>query len=265
MNHSGFDSIAITYDDNFSNTAVGKLQRQRVWNYLEKTLSQNSELNILELNSGTGEDAIWFAKKGHKIIATDNSSNMIEIIKNKVSKYDLGDRISVAELDLNNISDINFNKKFDLVFSNFGGLNCINSNQLSTFSINLKKNLNPEARFIAVIMPDFCLIESLYFIIKLKSQSIFRRKKSQQVLLDDSIIDTYYYSPKKFYSFFKDHFLVNKIISVGFSIPPSYLNNFFNKKNKLLKILNGIENTLGNNSLTANLSDHFLIDLTLRQ
>ena len=44
-----------------------------VWDYLEKTFLDNNKLNILELNCGTGEDALWFAKQGHKVLATDLS------------------------------------------------------------------------------------------------------------------------------------------------------------------------------------------------
>jgi hypothetical protein len=114
-------------------------------------------------------------------------------------------------------------------------------------------------------MSDFCMIESIYFLLKLKLKDIIRRKKTQQVNINDSIIETYYYHPKEFFKYFKNDFSINKIIAVGVFIPPSYLNNFFRRKVNTLKFLNKLEESFGNHSLSASISDHFLIDLHLKK
>ena len=54
---------------------------------------------MLEINCGTGIDADWLAKKGHFVIASDISSKMIEIAKNK---YDHSNLI-FKQLDLQTI------------------------------------------------------------------------------------------------------------------------------------------------------------------
>jgi ubiquinone/menaquinone biosynthesis C-methylase UbiE len=38
---------------------------------------------VLELNSGTGEDAIWFAEQGYTVHVTDISSGMQDTLKSK--------------------------------------------------------------------------------------------------------------------------------------------------------------------------------------
>ena len=51
-----------------------RYKRNRVRKHLMKYLSPASD--ILELNAGTGEDAIFLARQGHRVHATDISSGM---------------------------------------------------------------------------------------------------------------------------------------------------------------------------------------------
>lgn len=264
MSSAQFDAVAQLYDDTFTNSAVGKLQRLRVWNYLETTLPK-STLNILELNCGTGEDAVWFANRGCNVLASDISTEMILVTEEKINRLDLSQQIVTKQLDINEIEKIQTDNKFDLIFSNFGGLNCLSKNELESLSAKIKKLLNNNGKFIAVVMPDFCLIESLYFFIKLGFKNIFRRKKTQQVIIDDSIVQTYYYHPKNFFTFFKNDFAINKFIAIGVFIPPSYLNSFFKNKHRILNFLNRIENFFGNNVFSAAISDHFLIEMNIKK
>lgn len=264
MTSALFDSAAQYYDETFTNSEIGKLQRTRVWNYLISILPNNF-LNILELNCGTGEDSIWFAKKRHKVLATDISEKMVEITRLKVEQFNLSDKISVEQLDINEIDEKYFSTKFDLVFSNFGGLNCLTESELFILSEKLKKLLNPTGRFIAVVMTDFCMIESIYFFSKFKFNQILRRKRMQQVKVNNSIVNTNYFNPNTFYKYFKNEFTLHKILSIGLTIPPSYLNNFFAKKANTLKFLNAAENLFGNNIFSASISDHYLIDLIVKK
>ena len=264
MSSAEFDAVAQLYDETFTNSEVGKLQRLRVWNYLDSTLPKSS-LNILELNCGTGEDAVWFAHRGHNVLASDISMKMIFITEDKVNRLKLSKQIATKQLDINEIDKIQTDNKFDLIFSNFGGLNCLSKNELESLSAKIKKLLNNNGKFIAVVMTDFCLIESLYFFIKLGFKNIFRRKKTQQVIINDSIVKTYYYHPKYFFTFFKNNFTINKIIAIGIFIPPSYLNSFFKDKHRVLNLLNRVENFFGNNVFSAAISDHFLIEMNIKK
>jgi len=264
MTSALFDTAAAHYDEYFTYTEIGKLQRTRVWDYLDLILP-NKPINILELNCGTGEDAIWFAKNGHNILATDISEKMIEVTQAKVKKFDLSDKIVVKQLDINEIDKAFKTDEFDLVFSNFGGLNCLTENDLRSLSEKIKILLKPNGKFIAVVMSDFCMIESIYFLLKLKTKEIIRRRKAQKVSINNSIVDTYYYHPKKFYKYFNNDFIINRIIGVGVFIPPSYLNNFFRRKMNTLKLLNKLETSFGNYSILASIADHYLIDLNLKK
>ena len=81
--------------------------------------------SILELNAGTGVDAIFLADEGYKVYATDISDLMINEIQAKVKKQKAKISIKAVALSFEEISNIE-EDNFDAVVSNFGGLNCIN-------------------------------------------------------------------------------------------------------------------------------------------
>ena len=259
----GFDNIAQAYDDEFTNTVIAKFQRKIVWDYLAKNIESKSQLNILELNCGTAEDAIWFSSKGHKVLATDISEKMIEVAKGKSFKHS---NISYSVLDISNPKTYPENMKFDLVFSNFGGFNCISPDEIQKVAPSLSKLLKPTGRFISVIMPKFCLWEFFYFILKFKFKKGIRRTNSYpiDVKIGDNIIRTWYYSPSDFKRMTSNCFKVIKKRAVGFFLPPSYLNIYFEKHPNFLGVLNRLEKLLASLGFLSNLSDHFIIEMEVK-
>src|SRR6185312_9833172 len=67
----GFDRAAATYDQDFTDSAIGRLQREAVWRQLDDLLLPGDLL--LDLGCGTGSDAIHLARRGLKIHAVDLS------------------------------------------------------------------------------------------------------------------------------------------------------------------------------------------------
>lgn len=262
-----FEKAALTYDQDFTFSNIGKLQRKHVWNYLDTILEPGSKLNILELNCGTGEDAIRFAQKGHKVYATDLSNEMVKITAEKAHKHNLQEFVKTEVCDVKDLGSCNFPNRFDLVFSNFGGLNCLNQLELKKLSKDLSQLINPQGRFIAVVMPRFCLWESMYFISKFDSQKIFRRNtpNSLQVNVGQEQVETWYYSPSTFKRIFQNQFNRLAVKPIGIAIPPSYMETRIGKNQKLMEVLQISENVLGSITSLSGVSDHFLMDLERKE
>jgi ubiquinone/menaquinone biosynthesis C-methylase UbiE len=235
-----FDHIASTYDSSFTRTPIGQLQRKQVWSYLEKITTELKGLDILELNCGTGEDAVLFSEKGFNIVATDVSEEMLKVTQEKVQQYSMQHKISSQYLDLDSFDDSLFEKKFDLIFSNFGGLNCINPESLKKLLEKIPAILSPGGRLVAVIMPKFCLWESLYFFWKLQFNNIFRRwtKEGVEAGLLGANIKTWYYHPAQIRKWTSKRFEVVATKPVGLALPPSYLQKFFSTHRRFLWRLN---------------------------
>jgi len=261
-----FDTIASTYDDSFVSSVIGTAQREIIHHYLEKSFHEEKLLSILELNSGTGEDALWFANKGHKVLATDISEKMIEIIQGKIEKANLSRQIRIRELDITSLQQENFDEKFDLIFSNFGGMNCIPPEQISNLPAILSQLLKPDGRLILVIMPKYCLWETKYFLLKLDFKKAFRRYSDSGTIakLNGMELQTYYYTSGQIKKVFEKYFNVVSVKPIGFFVPPSYLENFFATKRKTISLLKWFENLITNQSFLAGFSDHYLIDLQVK-
>jgi ubiquinone/menaquinone biosynthesis C-methylase UbiE len=70
-----FDTVAETYDEVFSASAIGRAQRDAVWSEMDRVFAGGQR--ILEINCGTGIDAIHMARRGIHVEACDSSSRMI--------------------------------------------------------------------------------------------------------------------------------------------------------------------------------------------
>lgn len=257
-----FDSVAQEYDSTFSQTAVGRLLRERVWDHIRGTTSSRTTNMVLELNCGTGEDAIWMAKQGWQVLATDASPEMIAVARAKVAVELPENSIQFQTCPFAEIANLP-EGDFDLIFSNFGGLNCIPPEDLQRLGNAVAQKLKPGGQFIAIVMSRFCWWETLYFLLKGKPREAFRRlrKKPVEARLDaKTTVPTWYYAPSEFQRHL--HFTSQKltVIPVGLWLPPSYLNPFFEKRPRLLACLNFLEKKLAPSWL-AMTADHFLICL----
>ena len=258
-----FDTIANDYDAFFTNSIIGKAQRNIVWNYLDKSIASKEKLNVLELNCGTGEDALWFGKKGHKVLATDISENMLKIAQKKINDTGLDSLIRIMKLDLSKIDYNKFNEKFDMIFSNFGGMNCISFKDMEKLHSEIKKLLNPNGLLIMVIMPTFCFWETIYFFFKLNLSSAFRRLNKDGVItnFDGSEMKTFYYSPSTIKDIFARDFNFISVKPVGLFIPPSYLEKYFRRNKKKINLLIRLERFVSHWTFLSGFSDHFIIHL----
>lgn len=253
-----FDIASSEYDIAFTFSNIGKAQRHMVFKYLNTIINQSKKLSVLELNCGTGEDAIHFAKLGHDVLATDISEGMINVAKAKPNSSNL----TFKTQDINSINENSFNKKFDLIFSNFGGFNCLSKIEIDLFFKTAIKLLNPEGKIVLIIMPKHCLWEQLYFTLKGNLKNAKRRNTNESIFANvESVnVKTWYYNPKEIVSLTEAFYTIKKIKPIGLTIPPSYLENSFLAKKPFLSLFKSID-TIITGSFWAKYADHFLIEL----
>jgi ubiquinone/menaquinone biosynthesis C-methylase UbiE len=260
-----FDHIAPTFDSVFAKSAIGQLQRKQVWKYVENIIPQLRGFDMLELNCGSGEDAILFGERGFNIMATDVSEEMLKVTQKKVEQYSMQHRISSHFLDIESLNDSLFDKKYDLVFSNFGGINCVNPESLKKLLENLPSILNPGGRFVGVVMPKFCAWETIFFLLRFQFKKAFRRLTSKEVITEvqGSEMKTWYYHPSEIKKWSKKQFRIINMKPIGLTLPPSYLERFITFKQHWLLYLNKVEKKINNPSLFSGMADNFIIDLQL--
>jgi SAM-dependent methyltransferase len=254
-----FDHIAHRYDELVAASPIGDAQRRLIWGYLDKWIQNSDSLDILEVNCGTGIDAFRFAAKGHKVEATDISEAMIRECEKK--KIGNPGSVNFAVCSFEEIGDRFGGRQFDLLFSNFGGLNCLAPEKWPGFSASVARLVKPRGRFIAVIMPGFCAWEFLYFSIKGNWGAASRRLRGRgSAHLWGKQFPVYYFSPKSLVTYFRRDFQIKNRVPIGLFVPPSYLEDWFIKHPKQLSRLVSLESKICPGFFSG-MADNFMIEL----
>ena len=80
---------------------------------------------ILELNCGTGIDAVHLGSRGIHVLACDLSPRMVELARRLASDANLSHLVEFRVMENENIGTLTKEGPFDGGFSSFSGLNCV--------------------------------------------------------------------------------------------------------------------------------------------
>jgi len=212
---------------------------------------------ILEMNAGTGLDAIFFAEKDFYIHATDNSPGMLTVLNKKIIEMHLENRITTQRCSFLEIGKVN-SGKFDHIFSNFGGLNC--TDKLEDVIKGFTPLLKPGGTVTLVIMPPVCPWELLH-LFKGNLKLAFRRLKKNGAPshLEGINFTTWYYSSAGVTKMFGGNYAVFSVKGLGIVVPPPFLEHFPIKHPKIFKRLTVIENGISDKTPFRSWADHFII------
>jgi ubiquinone/menaquinone biosynthesis C-methylase UbiE len=255
LTKTAFDKASVTYDIQDYQNQILVWMRSVVYSVYGKFIKKGDF--ILELNSGTGIDAAYLAKKGINVYATDISDKMINSVKQKAEKDNLNELLCAEVRPFDKICEINRND-FNSAISNFGGLNCIND--FKTLSIDLHSKIKPGGYFIAAVMNTFCPWELLYYSLKFQFSTAFRRlrKNGIDANLENTKVKTFYFTPHKFSRQFKNEFKLVKIYTLGLFTPPPYLSNIYKYFSPVVRLLMKVDTLLKGVFPFYLLGDHFI-------
>ncbi len=254
---SAFDTLAPTYDDDFTNTQIGQWLRAQV----HKRLLSHWQVgdHILELGCGTGEDALFLAEHGIQVTATDASESMRQVAQEKTSNQPL---ITITHLDLHNLPDT-APHTYDGVLSNFGVLNCLSDwHPLSEW---LAQRV-PQGGIVGLgIMAPYCIWETFWHGIHLNFKVATRRFRGKADFQQgDETITITYPHPNKMIEDFTEYFHLHHLQPLGLFLPPSDVYNVIEKHPRLLKWLTNLETKYGDKSPLSKFADHYWIEFKRR-
>jgi ubiquinone/menaquinone biosynthesis C-methylase UbiE len=172
--------------------------RDKVYTHLEGILPRGSR--ILELNAGTGIDAVELARRGYRLHATDIAQGMLERAREKARDPLIKDRITIQACSFMELNQIE-GTPYDAVFSNLGGLNCIPD--LTPVIEQLPHVLKPGVLVTWVIMPPVCLWE-MAEIFRGHPRLAFRRfsRNGTHTHLEGLYFTIYYFTPPQVLNWF---------------------------------------------------------------
>jgi ubiquinone/menaquinone biosynthesis C-methylase UbiE len=243
------------YDADDRENRIIQDMRQQVYDHISSFLK--SESKILELNAGTGIDAWHFVQQGHTVHATDLSDGMIAQIENKISLHRGANKFTCQQLSYDQLDKLS-GDKFDFVFSNFGGLNCIKD--LSKVTKNIPVILNPGGYVTWVIMPPVCLWELLW-VFKGHGKQAFRRLKKNGVMahLEGEYFKTFYHSLRDIKTAFGPAFKFVKSEGLCALSPPPSRSDFPLKHPAVYKFLRQLDSMVRSRFPFNRWADHIIV------
>ncbi len=221
-----------------------------------------STADILEINAGTGEDAVYFAEQGHSVLATDISPGMLAAMRSKITGFALADRIETLDLSFTDLDRL-AGRKFDLVFSNMGGLNC--TPDLSAVTRHLPSLLKPGGLAIWVIMPRVCPWE-WFALFKGDVRTAVRRLQRSSVYanVEGVLVPTYYFSARTAAAAFGPRFGRLGLESLSFFTPPADRRTFSQRYPSLYRILANLDERFSGAPLIRGWGDFFILTMQLK-
>lgn len=230
-----FSKQSVVFDEIYNTDRIIQYKRERVRAHVLKHLPKKA--SILELNAGTGEDAIYFAQRGHTVHATDISTGMLAILEKKVADKQLGSNITKEQCSFTALEGLINQGPYDQIFSNFAGLNC--TDKLDKVLQSLSPLLKPGGVVTLVILPTFCLWEFL-LLFKGKWKTAFRRfagKKGARSHIEGEYFTCWYYNPSYVIQNMGKEFELSGIEGLCTLVPPSYINGFAGKYPAIFRFL----------------------------
>jgi SAM-dependent methyltransferase len=253
-----FDQMAKDYDETFTESMIGRAQRDAVWSKLLRTFHPGDR--ILELNCGTGEDALFLARNSIAVTACDASEQMIQVARHRLSTEAPGAPIQFHLLPTEQIGKLKEINQFDGGFSNFSGLNCVSD--LSQTTENLAALLPPKAQLLLCLSTRFCLWEMLWYSLRGNFRKAFRRTSGKTTsTVGKFTVDVYYPTVRDLRQLFLPHFKMRSITGIGVAVPPSYVEGWIRKHPVLLSSLRKIDGRICSIPGVRVLGDHMLLHL----
>jgi ubiquinone/menaquinone biosynthesis C-methylase UbiE len=254
-----FSKQAPLFDELYSGDIIIQYKRKRVRDHVLRYLQPGSLM--LELNAGTGDDAVFFAKLGHSVHATDISVVMQTMLKEKVKLHNLQSQVTTEACSFTQLDTLSNTGPFDIIFSNFAGLNC--TVELPKVLRSLHTLVKPGGLLTLVLLPKFCIWEFL-LLFRGKFKTAFRRfsgRKGSTAHIEGELFRCWYYNPAFVKRQLKESFTVVSTEGLCTLVPPSYLEKFAEKHPKAFNFLKRREDKWKEKWPWRNIGDYYIITL----
>jgi ubiquinone/menaquinone biosynthesis C-methylase UbiE len=216
---------------------------------------------LLELNAGTGIDAFWFAEHGLRVLATDDAPGMIDRMRAK-QRSAPGAAVEVRSCSFMHLEAVS-DRRFDHIFSNFGGLNC--TDRLDLVLQGIDRVLRPGGTCALVVMPRFSPWEVLAAL-KGRFRFAFRRfvRKGTPAHLEGITFTCTYYGPGYITEHLGPGYEVIAQRALSLVVPPPHHELLPRRWPRLLRALHTFEEAIAHRRPFHAWGDHVLIILRKR-
>jgi SAM-dependent methyltransferase len=292
--HKAFDACAARYDNEFTGSLIGRLQREAVWRCLDGVFPSGSR--ILDLGCGTGADAIHFAQRGVAVEAVDLSQAMIAETQRKIAAAGLSGSIAASVCAIEDLKtwdrqsclstqahpgkqhespkrgateaateenrqDCLSHARFDGALSNFGALNCVP--ELRPVAAALGRLIRPGGHLALCLISRFCLWEIVFYGVQGRFAKAARRW-SNDGRASGSVgaatqFPVYYRTVREIAGAFRPEFRLEHHYGIGITVPPTYVEIHARRLPQLTKLAAKIDRAIAAWPIAYGAADHTLL------
>jgi ubiquinone/menaquinone biosynthesis C-methylase UbiE len=255
-----FSRTAEKYDAFAENHPHLTRLRGKVYAHLERLLPPGA--HILELNAGSGVDALHLAQQGYFVHATDVAPGMLARLREKVDRLGLQACVTAQECSFTELDKVQVGP-FDAVFSDLGGLNCIPD--LSPVIQALPRLLRPGGLVTWVLMPPVCLWE-MAEIFRGHPRLAFRRfsRAGTRSHLEGLYFDVYYFSPRQARAWFGADYQLVRLEGLSVITPTAESKNLAQRFPRFYNALAWLDDRLAPRAPWNGWGDFYLLSLRYR-
>ncbi|MEA2573492.1 MAG: hypothetical protein QOH93_790 [Chloroflexia bacterium] len=227
---------------------------------------------VLEIGCGTGEEALYLAKRGVDVLATDAAEGMIEVVRHKLQalersgagKGKVVPRVLAAR-ELAQLVEEFGPSSFSGAYSSFGPLNC--EIDLGPVVAALSDLVQPGGRVVISLLSRFCAWETVWHLAKLQPHKAFRRwggytEATVRESWGEQRIPVYYWTPGAVERRFSPYFATTHRTALTWLLPPPYLERIVKGRPGLFRLLARLEVRLASRWPFNSIGDHFILEMT---
>jgi len=257
MQHSipseAFSRVAPSYDRDFGSPDIVPALRRRVLQLIQQHAPTGSRL--LEIGAGTGEDAKELYELGYSVIATDISPGMLERARKKLG----GIPVQVQELSAEEVPRKFPPDSFDVLFSNFGALNCIAD--LPGLLPQLAALLAPGVIMVVCLLGKYPFWEMTAAGARLRFRTALRRLSRGAVLaaVGDRKVPVWYYSLSAVRAACRGWGKVIDVAGLNIVSPPPGSQTFARRFSGIAGLLDRLDRRIEGFPFLSTLGDHLVV------
>jgi len=252
-----FSRTAEKYDAFAENHPHLTRLRERVYSHVTRFIPRGSR--ILELNAGTGTDAIQLAQRGYFVHATEIAPGMLNRLRDKVRNLNLQDRVMAEERSFLSVAGTP-GAPFDAIFSDLGGLNCVPD--LSPIIRQLPEVLGAGGLVTWVLMSHVCLWE-MAELFRGNFKLAFRRLSRNGVrsTLEGLHFNVYYFSPRQVIALFGEDYDLLALEGLSVITPTAESKTFAKRFPRLYRLLSRLDDELSPHWPWQEWGDFYILSL----
>jgi len=217
---------------------------------------------LLEIGSGTGDEALALAEAGYSVLGIDISPVMVRQAQTKAAVHGLTRGVTFRTLAAGRLDQLDERGPFAGAFAGMGVLNT--EPDLTAVARGLHCLLEPNAALVATVMSRHCLYEIVYNLLRLKPGRTLRRGKDWQETragVGGVEAPVKFYSPGEFARAMAPYFALESVQALPLLLPPVHLHELYRQHPARHARLEALDRRLRAVPGLRGWGDHFLMVL----